>query len=100
VRFAGLLTGGETVKSTTDLKTIELQLDNRLISTSAEVRFDWDSITVVLYLPEQANPAQAMPHEFTFALAGSRVQLVERSPLGSKPVVRTLYDFAQEVTPG
>ncbi len=87
------------MKSTTDLKTVEVQLDNRLITTPAEVRFDWDSITVVLYLPEQANPAQAMPHEFTFSLAGSRVQLVERTPLGNKPVVRTLYDFAQEVTP-
>ena len=87
------------MKSTTDLKTIELQLDNRLISTSAEVRFDWDSITVVLYLPEQTNPDQAMPHEFTFSLVDSRVHLVERSPLGSKPVARVLYNFAQEVKP-
>lgn len=88
------------MRSTTDLKTVEMQLDNKLITTPAEVRFEWDSITVVLILPEHATPAQAMPHEFTFSLAGSCVQLVERSPLGSKPVVRTLYDFAQEgVTP-
>ena len=86
------------MKSTSDLKTIEVQLDNRLITTPAEVRFNWDSITVVLYLPEQANPVQVMPHEFTFSLADSRAQLVERSPMGSKPVVRTLYDFASEVT--
>ena len=88
------------MKSTTDLKTIEVQLDNRLITTPAEVRFDWESITVVLYLPEQANPVQVMPHKFTFSLAGSEARLVERSPLDSKPVVRTLYDFAQEVKPG
>ncbi len=86
------------MKSTTDLKTVEVQLDNRLITTPAEVRFDWESITVVLYLPEQANPAQAMPHEFTFSLAGSCAKLVERSPMGSKPAVRTLYDFSQEIS--
>ena len=88
------------MKSTTDLKTVEVQLDNRLIATPTEVRFDWDSITVVVYLPERENPDQAMPHEFAFTLVGSRVQLVERSPLGSKPVVRTLYDFDEEVKPG
>ena len=84
------------MKSTTDLKTVEVQLNNRLITTPAEVRFDCLSINVVVYLPEQANPARAMPHEFTFSLAGSRVQLVERGPLGSKPVVRILYDFSKE----
>ena len=84
------------MRSTTDLKTVEVRLDNRQISTPAEVRFDWNSITVVLILPEQANPGHAMPHEFTFSLVADHAQLVERSPLGSKPVVRTLYDFAQE----
>jgi hypothetical protein len=88
------------VKCTAYIKTIEVQLNNRLITTPVEVRFDWDSVTAVVYAPDTNQPALVIPHEFSIVLNKSCVQLVIRSSLGSKPEVRTLYDFAQEVKPG
>ena len=85
------------MKVDVDLRTIDLQLNNGLVTAPAEVRLDFDGIDVVVYVPAE-DGENIMVHQISLTLAGSQVRLIIRSPLGSKPEVRTLYDFAKGVS--
>jgi hypothetical protein len=49
-----------------------------------------------VYAPIPNEVGRAEMHQFAIELVGSTLQFVERSSLGSKPKVRTLYDFSKE----
>ena len=76
-----------------DLRTLELQLTNGLVTTPAEVRLDFEGIDVVVYVPD-SDGENMQAHQIGISLAGSQVRLIIRSPLGTKPQARTLHDFA------
>lgn len=82
------------MKAEIDLRVIRLQLNNGLITTPAEVRLDWPEVDISVYTPSSAHDEMDM-HQITVVLAGTKLQLVIRSPLGTKPEVRTLFDFSQ-----
>lgn len=79
------------MKVDVDLRTLELQLNNGLVTTPAEIRLSWEGVDLVAYDDDMAA------HQISLRLAGSRVDLIIRSPLGATPERRTLYDFAVNV---
>lgn len=75
---------------------IDLQLNNGLITTPAMVliserMMDWSSVDITIYTRDIA-------HQIAVGLVGSTLQLVVRSPLGTTPEMRTLYDFGDAVS--
>ena len=74
-----------------DLRAIDLQLNNGLITTPAMVMMDWSSVDITIYTRDIA-------HQIAVGLVGSTLQLVVRSPLGTTPEMRTLYAFGDAVS--
>ena len=79
-----------------DLRIIDLQLNNGLVTTPAQVELSWPEIDIHVYTPSPSHD-EMDAHQVTVVLAGSKLQLIIRSPLGTKPEVRTLFDFGQWV---
>lgn len=87
------------MKVDVDVRTLELQLNNGLITTPAEIRLNWEGVDLVVYTPASGDDDMAA-HQVSLRLSGSRVDLIIRSPLGTKPEVRTLHDFAASINAG
>lgn len=87
------MSDGEKMKAEIDLREIDLQLNNGLITTPAQVRLDWNEIDIGVYTPTASDGMDT--HQITVVLADSKLQLIIRSPLGTTPEVRTLFDFSQ-----
>lgn len=79
-----------------DVQTIVVQLNNGLVTTPAEIELEAGCITMGVYVPGEGD-IMAM-HQFSIEMVGSEVRFVERSPLGSKPNVRILHDFAKDAS--
>lgn len=83
------------MKVDVDIRTLELQLNNGLVTTPAEIRLSWEGVDLVAYTPSGDDDMAA--HQISLRLSGSRLDLIIRSPLGATPERRTLYDFAANV---
>lgn len=83
------------MKVDVDLRTLELQLNNGLVTTPAEIRLSWEGVDLVAYTP--SGDDNMVAHQISIGLVDSQVELIIRSPLGATPERRTLYDFAANV---